>query len=311
MLPACKECNVGTMTRLADLCGYDADTEAALVSMARSVTDSYPTDDDFSRNCENEGDIWGRLEPIIGTDDPYAKMKREYNDLTLSMEGTLVERIRSAASPAQTALRYAAVGNLIDFGPSEGFTPDDLVALIDSAPSLDFVVDDSAELLERAARARTLTYVADNCGEIAFDKVLIRELTRENPSLRVTYVVRRLPILNDNTMVDADHARMDEVARVIDNGDAHHAAGSVMGFASEEFRRALADADVVIAKGQGNLETLAGNGRADIFFMFMAKCALLAQGCGVEMRSLVCSHGSPNGFATRRPAGAEEKGHLS
>jgi len=99
-------------------------------------------------------------------------------------------------------------------------------------------------------RADSILYLLDNAGEIAFDKLLIKQL----PANRVTAVVKGGPAINDVCMTDADAVGLSEVADVIDNGS--DVPGTVLKDCSDDFQKRFAQVDLIIAKRQGNYETL-------------------------------------------------------
>jgi len=112
-------------------------------------------------------------------------------------------------------------------------------------------------------------YLADNAGEIAFDRLLIEKISPE----RVTLVVRGAPVINDATLADAQAVGLDKIVEIIDNGS--DAPGTILSDCSREFQRLYTDADLIIAKGQGNFETL-NNEPGNLFFLFKVKCPLVA-----------------------------------
>jgi len=113
-----------------------------------------------------------------------------------------------------------------------------------------------------------------------FDRMLIERLPRE----KITFVVRGGPIINDATMADAVAVGLTELVRIIDNGS--DAPGTILADCSPQFRRQFADADLIIAKGQGNYETL-GDVQRPVFFLLKVKCAVLAADLGVSLGRLV------------------------
>lgn len=118
--------------------------------------------------------------------------------------------------------------------------------------------------------AQSILYLADNAGEIAFDRLLVEQLL----SKRVTVAVRGAPVINDVTLIDAQAVGLDKIVEVIDNGS--DAPGTILSDCNPEFRRRFAEADLIIAKGQGNFETLSGE-TGNLFFLFKIKCAVIAE----------------------------------
>ncbi|HVT29791.1 MAG TPA: ARMT1-like domain-containing protein, partial [Lacipirellulaceae bacterium] len=132
-----------------------------------------------------------------------------------------------------------------------------------------------------AGRARDILYLADNAGEIALDRLLIEQLPRG----AVTLAVRGNAVINDATLYDARAVGLAKCATLIDNGS--DAPGTLLPDCSPEFRDAFARADLIIAKGQGNYESLAGTSGRPIWFLFVPKCSLVARHVGAPQDVLV------------------------
>ena len=222
------------------------------------------------------------VQRYLGADDPYREEKHLYNAKVLELEDRLQEMIDTNGDRLHTAVKLAAAGNIIDLGIVSEFNLDDHIR---SALNTGFAVDDYELLCERLARAGSVLYVLDNAGEIVFDKLLIRQLS----DCHVTAVVRTSPILNDVTMEDAMQVGLDKVCEVVDTGC--DVFGVPLGSVSEEFRRRFDAADVVIAKGQANFETLDGCGR-EVFFVLKAKCPSIAAHLGVNLHDSVLMMGT-------------------
>jgi len=219
--------------------------------------------------------IHHRLREITGVDDPYRAVKDRFNRLALDMLPELSARIEQSADPLYMALRLAIAGNVIDLGVDGNVTEQNARQAVTGALDAPFHGDVGA--LRRAVeQARSILYLADNAGEIVFDRLLIERL----PTGRVTVVVRGRPILNDATLVDAKTAGLCDVVEVIDNGS--DAPGTILEDCSEDFRRRFALADLVIAKGQGNFETLSDE-PGDIYFLFKVKCPVIADHVGLPV----------------------------
>ena len=107
---------------------------------------------------------------------------------------------------------------------------------------------------------------------------------------RFTVVVRGAPVLNDATLADARRAELDDFCEVISNGS--DAPGTLVTDCSEEFRGRFEEADLIIAKGQGNYESLAGADK-NIFFLFTIKCPVVSRALGAPVGSLMLRHQQP------------------
>ncbi len=187
------------------------------------------------------------------------------------MAPALRERIKAAEDPLACALAIARVGNYIDFGALDSV--DEAVFLGLFGDLLLSLRDRTAyeSLLRACAAGRQFLLIADNCGEIVLDGLLIEQLKRRFPHLRFQAMVRGGEVLNDATAEDAAYVGLDRLAEIVPNG--MPVAGTVYALMSDEARRALDGADVILAKGQANYESLSGEGR-HVFFAFLCKCDL-------------------------------------
>jgi uncharacterized protein with ATP-grasp and redox domains len=226
--------------------------------------------------------IHRHLRQLTGVDDPYREAKDRFNRMALDMLPELSARVTEAADPLATALRLAIAGNVIDLGVNGGITEDEARRAIAGALDEPFHGDVKG-FCQAIRKANRILYLADNAGEIVFDRLLVEQL----PTHYVTVVVRGGPILNDVTMIDAEAAGLCDLVKVVDNGS--DAPGTILPDCSDDFRRRFAETDLVIAKGQGNFETL-GEETADIWFLFKAKCPVIADAVGLPIGTHVLLH---------------------
>ncbi len=212
--------------------------------------------------------IHRRLREITGVDDPYRETKDLQNSMAMEMIPSLRSEIESASEPLLLAARLAIAGNIIDTGINGNLTQSDVRQAVNQALTEPFFGEQDS-FRQAIAKAQSIIYLADNAGEIAFDRLLIEKLSQE----RVTLVVRGAPIINDATFADAQAVGLDKIVEIIDNGS--DAPGTILSDCSREFQRRYTDADLIIAKGQGNFETL-NNEAGNLFFLFKVKCPLVA-----------------------------------
>jgi len=226
-------------------------------------------------------DLYPLLCDTVGQQDPYREIKLTYDDLALRLSDDLVRRARSTASPLRTLIKLALAGNVIDFGVNDAF---DLDAAIERMLGEEPDVDEIDRFERRLRDARDVLYLADNAGEIAFDRHLIEHAI--GPS-RVTLAVRGGPIINDATRHDAERVGLTDLVPVIDPGVA--VPGIALEQSSPEFRRAFDRADLIVSKGQGNFETLDALCDPRVFYVFMVKCKTVARLTGHPMKSSVAA----------------------
>ncbi|MFO7937536.1 MAG: ARMT1-like domain-containing protein [Kiritimatiellia bacterium] len=223
--------------------------------------------------------IHRRLRELTGIEDPYAEIKAEQNRLAMQLLSELEHDLETAEDPLQLSVRLAIAGNIIDLGAKGTVEKEDIHDSINRALQRD--VDGDFELFRsELEKADKILYLADNAGEIVFDRLLIERLPME----KVILAVRGKPVINDVTVKDAEQCGLTDIVKVIDNGS--DAPGTVLSECSDEFRRIFDEADVIISKGQGNYETLS-DVDANIFFLFKVKCKLVAEQSGMEIGSQV------------------------
>ncbi len=220
------------------------------------------------------------IRKITNNADPYLQLKNRFNKLALQLYPELTERIQSAEDPFGTAVRLAIAGNIIDFGVNSNLEEQHVHDAI--TETLGTALDKAAidEFRNAADKARHILYIGDNAGETVFDRLLIEQL----PKRKITFVVKARPIINDATIEDAQTAGLTDLVDVIDNGS--DAPGTILEDCSEEFRRRFREADLIIAKGQGNYETLSDADK-NIFFMLKAKCPVIAKDLNCEVGEMI------------------------
>ncbi len=217
--------------------------------------------------------------------DPYKKDKHYYNSEMLKLEGEFSELIESADDKLEMALKLAAAGNIIDFGPGHSISRAKVLKVIEETLGKEFDQEVFAALKDDLLSARKLLYLGDNAGEIVFDKMFIKAMKEENSELEVDFATRGAPVLNDVTEEDAYFVAMDTYANIINNGT--DIPGTVLEHCPDSFRRTFNKADLIIAKGQGNFESLHGIGRDNLYYIFLCKCDLLMRKCGVLRNDIV------------------------
>lgn len=220
------------------------------------------------------------IREITNNPDPYLEIKNRFNNLAMEMYCELKQQIENSADSFETAVRLAIAGNIIDFGVGGGLKQAKIERTIKE--SLTDTLD--ANCLEefRAAiiKAKDILYLGDNAGEIVFDKLLLEQL----PYNKITFAVRSAPVINDATIADAKAVGLTKIVNVIENGD--DSPGTILENCSDEFCQRFEKADLIIAKGQGNYETL-NEVNKNIFFLLRAKCPVIARHLNCECGTMV------------------------
>ncbi|MBW2108952.1 MAG: DUF89 family protein [Deltaproteobacteria bacterium] len=219
--------------------------------------------------------IHRRLREITGVRDPYRAAKDLQNQIALDVVRDLEARVKAASDRLAIGVSLAIAGNVIDLGVTGTLTLSEIQESVSRALEEPFTGDLEA-LRAALAKAKRILYLADNAGEIVFDRLLIEQLL----PAQVAVVVRGAPVINDATMEDARTVGLPEIAEVIDNGS--DAPGTILEDCSLDFKRRFTEAGLIIAKGQGNFETLSDE-RRPIFFLFKVKCPVVASHVGLPV----------------------------
>lgn len=219
------------------------------------------------------------IRSATGNPDPYATLKAKLNERAKMLDAAWHQRLVKRYPPFEAAVRLSIAGNLLDAGAKTQLGEAELPAAFERA--LETPLTGSVQALADAiATARDILFLADNAGEIVFDRRFLAHL----PLGKFTVAVRGAPVLNDATLADAHTAGLDEFCDIVSNGS--DAPGTVLDDCSLDFQKRFASADLVIAKGQGNYESLAGEDKR-IFFLFTIKCAVVSAALGQPVGSLV------------------------
>lgn len=262
------------------MAGLSAGQQEQVIGAVRQKIASFPTD---HPPVEMAADIHELVRSLARADDPYASIKRESNEVCRSCLPLLHENLACSLDPFATAIKLAIAGNVIDFGayavkPLSKRAVRQTVKDVVSQP----LSGDSPDGLAAAAdEATTILFIGDNAGECFFDRFLLERL----PTHKLTYAVRGGPVLNDATLDDARAAGIEDVCPVIDTGD--KSPGVVFNRCSPAFREAFEASDVVIAKGQGNYESLSGRTDRAYVFITKVKCDVIAADIGFPTGSNV------------------------
>ena len=211
-------------------------------------------------------------ERMFGSSADYKEIKKQYNDLVLGMESKLRAEIEDSKDPLAKSLVAARIGNYIDFGAMNHVDQNEFLSLfnnIDMTADGDILTYES--FIKECTQAKRFLLITDNCGEIVLDKLMLEQLKKRFPHLDIKVMVRGKDVLNDATLEDAEYSGINEIAEIISNGEA--IAGTVYDMLPEDAKKAFDEADVILAKGQGNYESMYGQG-FHAFYEFLCKCEL-------------------------------------
>lgn len=247
-------------------------SSAVLPDLSRDDSPAYNSSLLIHKVCEH-----------LGMEDPYADVKKQMNEKALGLIGQVKEKIKSSENKLEAAVRLSVAGNVLDAGIGHEAG---LEETMESALSDGYARFEYDAFQEKLSSSQRILYLLDNAGELVFDKLVIDGLRSQGKM--VVAAVKGGPILNDATREDAEQAGLDKSAKVIDTGN--NFVGVVRDKCSDMFLKVLDSADMVIAKGQGNYETLDQEGER-FFFILKAKCPYIARCLDIEENQLALVQG--------------------
>ena len=249
----CAHCLLERAINQVKLATDDPELQMQVVTeMLKFLGDNF-NDESVPSNIGTDRDLM--VQRMTGK-DPYKELKHESNEMALGILPelrVLVENAGDSHSRFRMAALIAAAANAIEFDVSgRDFSLDELKHIISNVES-DLAIDQVREFRELCENTEEILYLMDNAGEIVLDIILIDEIRKIGP--RVVAVVKGGPILNDATLMDADEVELSKYAdEVIDTGTP--AIGVNLERSSSEFKKRFLSAELIVAKGMGNFESL-------------------------------------------------------
>ena len=202
---------------------------------------------------------------------PLDRMQQEKdlsNRFVLERMDLIRQKVESSADPIYAGLQFAILGNYLDFAALQGQVSfEKLETMLDKAFDMELDREVYAQFCQELEAGKKLLYLTDNAGEIGFDRIFAEEIAKKYPHLEITFCVRGDVILNDATRADAQAVGIH--FPLIDNGN--RVPGTQIDMLSPEAKAALDTADVILAKGMANCETMFGCGY-NVYYAFLVKC---------------------------------------
>jgi hypothetical protein len=230
--------------------------------------------------------IWSYVMNELNCSNPYGEIKYFINKKMMNFDFMSTMDNKTSFEKLYYSMILTIRSNLIDFGANHQLSMEtadlDLNTIFNNIP---LAVDDSADLFSNLNQCNHLLYIGDNCGEIVFDKIFIEQMKYTYPNVTIKYVVRKEPILNDVTIEDAKQVGLDKLIEIVEGSKE---PGFVYSNTNESVKKIFDEADIIIAKGQGNFEGLFQVDRKNLYHLFVIKCELIADICNLNIYDQVC-----------------------
>ncbi|RKY33364.1 MAG: hypothetical protein DRP80_04645 [Candidatus Omnitrophota bacterium] len=221
--------------------------------------------------------------------DPFLKIKEKSNNIALKLYPYLKKRVKKAKNKLLIATELACIGNIVDLGVKNSHIIEKevesfLKGNFNLNKKYNKALFDFQDFKKKLLKAETILYLADNSGEVVFDRILIEEILDQFKNKKIFYAVKEKPIINDALIKDALFCGVDKVAKVISSGC--DSPGIILEYAGKRFLSVYHNSDLIISKGQGNFEALWGKNKK-IFFLFRAKCEVVARHLNCKLGDII------------------------
>lgn len=267
--PDCIACLLNQALKVSKLLDLDDTASKKVLNKAAQIL----IDRDMSHTPPQIAkDIYHAISEITQNDDPVLVSKLYATKEALKVDTSFVKTISDA-------IKLSAIGNVIDFGAQKQF---DLKEMIQNHFSQPFAIDDFSLFEQELKKAKEMVVIGDNVGEHIFDKLLIKTI-KKHYNIKIYYFVRGKPIINDITKNEA--VLLADCANIVDTGV--QTPGYDLKESNAKAKEIFDRADIVLAKGMGNFESLYQIAERTIYFLFIVKCDVVGQMIGQDVKSMI------------------------
>ena len=276
----CVGCIINQSVRVANAIGADD----ALYEKLTSTVEMMSKDFSYSETPpEIASYVYEKMAEIANKKDLYDEIKDHSTKKALTFVPLLKEKIKNSNNKLLTATKTAVAGNVIDLAAEVEF---DLEDELEKIFETGFAYNDFELFEKELSKSKNIVVLGDNVGEHIFDHLFIQTLQELYSDLKITYMVRGNPIINDVTMKEAKEAGFDKICNLVDSGV--NTPGFAYSRASSEAKELFDKADLVISKGMGNYECLSPSHRSNICFLLKVKCSVVASSLSKEIGDIIC-----------------------
>jgi len=268
----CIPCMLNQALRVSEEIGIKEQDQKIIMQKALLALTKF---DEFDSSPQISNSVMASIKDYTDLEDPYSTIKSKDLQAALNLYPTCKEIVDNSDDKLKAALLFAAIGNSLD--AAVAINPD-IEAMIEDEISKGFTRNDYDILKEKLKTAKTILYIGDNVGESVFDTLALEQLSK---NAKCYFATRDCNVINDVTVEYAYKSNIDKYASILSSGS--HYAGTIVKECNQEFLELFKSADVIIAKGQGNFETL--DIESNIFFLLKAKCRLIAKRLDTNIQS--------------------------
>ena len=230
--------------------------------------------------------VYEKIAEIVKNVNPYKTLKEKSIQQAREIKELFLKEIPQTGDlqKLKFAICCAVLGNVMDYGAQKSF---DIKEDLQKIHNFSFAFFEIESFLEKLKASKSLLYIGDNAGENELDEILIQVCKEINPSLKITYFTRGVNIINDITMQDLKESdsKLFSLCEVQDSGVL--SPGFIESLASNEAKEMYANADLILAKGMGNFESMEAKKDSRVYFLFKIKCEVVADFLGKNLGDFV------------------------
>ncbi len=229
------------------------------------------------------------MREVTSNFDPYEELKKTSNKTASKLKSPaegLLKDLDKKKKRLEMSLKVAAAANSMEFGVSGyDFDPDEFYSEFKRLVNGRLGIDDSSKIASKILSSDEIVYLADNCGEIILDQILMEEI--RDLEIGLSIGVKSKPVQEDVTLEVASEIGIERFGEVFATGGK---VGLFLEDISPKFREQLEKADLIISKGMGNFETISEFEKEfenRLVYILRAKCNPVAKSFDVDRGELV------------------------
>ncbi|WP_373071549.1 DUF89 domain-containing protein [Sulfurimonas sp.] len=276
----CIGCIVNQSVKVSKAIDADETLSNKLVSTVEDMSKSFSYSDTPPKIA---ADVYEKMAEIANKEDLYDEVKEHSTKKALSFVPIVKEKLQNSSEKLLTATKIAVAGNVIDLAAEVEF---DLEEELEKIFHTEFAYNDFDRFKDQLSVAKKVVVLGDNVGEHIFDYMFVETLKELYPNIKLTYMVRGNPIINDVTIKEAKEAGFDQICNLVNSGV--NTPGFTYARATDEAKELFDSADLIISKGMGNYECMSPSHRKNICFLLKVKCSVVASSLSKEIGDIVC-----------------------
>jgi len=269
----CMKCMLNKIEKLYDKYNGNQNNKMEFMQKAYNICSHFDKKDtapELSRQLMN----------LFGEKDLYYNEKKYSNDKMMCIREEIENKIKTSKDSLYNSLKYAMIGNFIDFGAMDEVDDSVLDEILNKVDLIDIDKDYYKLFSNDLSNAKKIVYLTDNAGELVCDYLFLNEIRNKYNNLEIEIILRGAPIFNDATIEDAELIGLTKEYKCFHNGI--NMPGNQLDKIDKEALYKIKNADLIISKGQGNFESLAGCGE-NIYYVFLCKCNLFVDRFGLNL----------------------------